>query len=79
VPKATTLEQARAAKRKVAMLIGNHPDVTGIGVAPMGGGYGVKLNLVEGALADRVPRQIDGVPVRVETVGRIAKQEPPST
>jgi hypothetical protein len=68
-----TLEQARAAKAKVRKLVGDHPDVNGIGIAPIGDGYGVKLNLVEGTLADRVPREIDGVPVWVETVGPIAK------
>jgi hypothetical protein len=74
VAKATTLEQARAAKAKVMKLVGKHPDVNGIGIAIIGEGYGVKLNLVEGLLADQVPREIDGVPVWVETVGPIAKR-----
>ena len=72
--KVSTLEQARAAKAKVTKLVGKHPDVNGIGIAIIGDGYGVKLNLVEGLLADQVPREIDGVPVWVETVGRIAKR-----
>lgn len=72
--KESTLQQARAAKAKVIKLIGKHPDVNGIGVTPIGDGYGVKLNLVKGALADRIPREIDGVPVRVETVGRITER-----
>jgi len=74
VAKATTLEQARAAKAKVMKLVGKHPDVNGIGIAIIGDGYGVKLNLVEGLLADQIPREIDGVPVWVETVGPIAKR-----
>jgi hypothetical protein len=76
--KTVTLEQARAAKAKVAKLIGKHPDVNGIGVARVGKGYGVKLNLVRGTLADQVPGEIDGVPVRVETVGPISKRAPGS-
>jgi hypothetical protein len=69
-----TIDRARAAKAKVAKLIGKHPDVTGIGIARVGTGYGVKLNLVEGTLDATVPRKIDGVPVKVETVGRISKR-----
>jgi hypothetical protein len=69
-----TFERARAAKAKVTKLVGKHPDVNGIGVARIGGGYGVKVNLLKGTLADRVPGEIDGVPVRVETVGRITRQ-----
>jgi hypothetical protein len=76
--KAITLEQARAAKVKVTKLVGKHRDVTGIGIARIGRGYGVKLNLVEGKIADLVPGEIDGVPVRVETVGRITKRVQPS-
>ncbi len=72
--KGSTLEQARAAKAKVMKLVGKHPDVNGIGIAIIGDGFGVKLNLVEGLLADQVPREIDGVPVWVETVGPIAKR-----
>jgi hypothetical protein len=69
-----TIGRARAAKAKVAKLVGRHPDVTGIGIARIEGGFGVKLNLVRGTLADRVPSEIDGVPVRVETVGRVSKR-----
>jgi hypothetical protein len=75
VAKVSTLEQARAAKAKVMKLVGKHPDVNGIGIAIIGDGFGVKLNLVEGLLADQVPREIDGVPVWVETVGPIAKRD----
>jgi hypothetical protein len=76
--KAITLEQAQAAKAKVRELLGKNRDVTGIGIARIGRGYGVKLNLVEGTIADLVPNEIDGVPIRVETVGRISKRAQPS-
>ena len=69
-----TLQQARAAKAKVARLIGKHPDVNGIGIARIGKGYGVKLNLVKGEVADQVPGEIDGVPIQIETVGPISKR-----
>jgi hypothetical protein len=71
VKRTISLEQAKAAKAKVSKLVGKHPDVNGIGVARIGRGFGVKVNLVNGTLAGRVPEEIDGVPVQVETVGPI--------
>lgn len=73
--KATTLAQARAAKEKVAAIVKGDPSVNGIGIARIGRGYGVKLNLSDAtAVADRLPREIDGVPLKVERVGPIRKR-----
>ena len=72
--KSATLQQARAAKAKVARLVGDHPDVNGVGITRLGDGYAVKLNLSSPNGKAGLPRQVDGVPVRVETVGTIAKR-----
>jgi hypothetical protein len=66
------LAAARAAKTKADKLFGSNPNVTGIGIARMDGGFGVKLNFVtRPSRKDRVPKKIDGVPIRVEVVGPI--------
>ncbi|MGH2662508.1 MAG: hypothetical protein ACRDH8_06805 [Actinomycetota bacterium] len=73
----TTLAKARAAKRKVAKMVEGDPSVTGIGIARIGRGYGVKLNVTEQlGNAVMLPQEVDGVPLRVETVGRISKRTP---
>ena len=70
-----TLEQARAAKQKVAELVRDHPHVNGVGIAREGSGYAVKLNLSSRTGSAGLPKKIDGVPVRIETVGPIAKRK----
>jgi hypothetical protein len=66
------LVAAQAAKAKAAELFRSNPKVTGIGIARMVGGFGVKLNFVtQPSKKDRVPKEIDGVPIRVEVVGPI--------
>ena len=71
----TTLAQARAAKKKIAKILDGDPSVTGIGITRIGLSYGVKLNFLERTpSAEKVPHEIDGVPVKVETVGRISKR-----
>ena len=71
---ASTLEQARNAKTKMASkltTLGN----AGVGITRIDGGYGLKVNLTH-ALKDNsaLPLEIDGVPVRFEVVGEIRKQ-----
>ena len=70
-----TLEQARAAKEKAFEVCSAVAKVVGVGIAPLEGGYAVKVNLEEplpeGTL---LPVSVDGVPIRVEVVGRIRKQ-----
>ena len=67
------LEHARAAKDKLAALLADRPAINGIGIAAFEGGFCVKINL------DRpdedLPQEFDGVPVRVEVVGKIHKRD----
>ena len=71
-----TLTEARAAKEKLLRSIAKRSDVNGVGLTRGEGGYGLKVNLVEGGRARALPTEIDGVPVRVEVVGRITKRAP---
>jgi hypothetical protein len=75
VSKSATLQEARAAKAKVAQLVSGHPAVNGVGITRVGDGYAVKLNLSSPNGTAGLPKQVDGVPVRIETVGPIAKRK----
>ena len=66
-----TLEQARAAKRKLSARLQNIAEVHGIGIAVLDGGYGVKVNFAVRPDAGIVPGDVDGVPVVVDVVGSI--------
>lgn len=66
-----TLEQARAAKRKLAARLRDREDVQGIGIAVVQAGYGVKVNLA-GPSAEGIPDDVDGVPVIVDVVGPVS-------
>ena len=71
---AASLEDARAVKAKLSDEIGNHPQVNGIGITRVDGGFGVKVNLERGKRQDfSVPDEIDGVRIRFERVGPIRK------
>lgn len=74
---AHTLEEARAAKKRAARVFKPFAAVAGIGLTRVDRGYGLKVNLHESpkSAAD-LPLEIDGVPVKVEVVGRIRKQLP---
>ena len=63
-----SLEQARAAKRKLDDLLRDCEDVRGIGIAVVKGGYGVKVNFA-GTRPAGIPDDVDGVPVIVDVVG----------
>ena len=71
-----TLDQARQAKPRAIEVFGGLAEVAGVGITRIGTGYGLKVNLAR-APADELalPAKVDGVPVRVEVVGRIAKGE----
>ncbi|NLX22768.1 MAG: hypothetical protein GXY55_14040 [Phycisphaerae bacterium] len=46
---------------------GRFADVIGVGIAPIDGGYGLKINLRHAPPPSiTLPSHIDGVPVRVE-------------
>lgn len=66
------LEKARAAKARALEVFSRLAPVVGVGVTRIDGGYGVKVNLREKpARGVRLPKRVDGVPVRVEVVGTI--------
>jgi hypothetical protein len=67
-----TLSQARAAKQQALKTLATLAPVTGIGITRIDQGYGLKVNL-ERAPAAPLPSDVDGVPVRVEVVGKISK------
>lgn len=69
---AATLEQARAARDAMRAVLADRPEVSGIGITRHEGGYAVKVNLT--TPSDAVPKEMLGVPVRTEVVGRIRKR-----
>jgi hypothetical protein len=67
-----SLEQAQAAKRATLRRFEALASVTGVGITRVRGEYAVKLNLSEPpAPGTTLPRDIEGVPLRVEVTGRI--------
>lgn len=66
-----SIEEARAAKVKVGRILGDHPDLRGVGIARANGSFGLKVNLADGRDAGAVPCDVDGVPVLVEVVGEV--------
>ena len=70
-----TLEEARAAKKTALGVFTRLAKVAGVGVTRSGKGYGLKVNLQQ-VLPDDVtlPKEIEGVPVRIEVVGPIKKR-----
>jgi len=72
---ANGLEKARLAKKSALRLLKARPDVVGVGITRIDGGYGVKVNLSEPPKADaKFPDAIDGVPLRFQVVGRLRKR-----
>lgn len=72
---AVDLARAQAAQDRLAAELAGHPDVTGVGIARADGGYVLKVNVRTAAAADAIPTEVDGVGVRVQTVGRIRKRQ----
>jgi hypothetical protein len=70
---ACTLDEAGTAKAKASNLLVDLP-VVGVGITRVGKGYGLKINLSEAVAADAIPEHIDGVPVKSEVFGMIAKR-----
>ncbi|HVE76545.1 MAG TPA: hypothetical protein VND22_07245 [Actinomycetota bacterium] len=68
-----TIQQARAAKLKAESLLARNRRVNGIGIARLGTGWCVKVNL-SGPTRAVLPEEIDGVPLRIEQVGEISKR-----
>jgi hypothetical protein len=72
---AVTLEQARAAKESAKAALASLPGVVGLGITKVGKDYALKVNL-DAALPAGVtaPQHVDGVPIKVEVVGKIGKR-----
>lgn len=69
------LDAARAAKTQARETFAALVPVVGVGITRVDGVYGVKVNLQKMPDADvLLPTEIDGVPVRVEVVGKVQKQ-----
>jgi hypothetical protein len=69
------LDRARAAKAHAHAVFSKLGDVVGVGITTIGSEYGLKINLASPPpTSSTLPTEIDGVPVRVEVVGRIRKQ-----
>jgi hypothetical protein len=69
-----TLEEARSAKRKAAQRLARVPQVNGIGVVRLRGGWGLKVNLAEAVDAGTIPETVEGVPLQVAVVGPIRRR-----
>ena len=73
--KTCSLDEARAAKSHAIEILRDVPELAGVGITRIGQGYGVKVNLSSAAAGNLdLPAQIDGVPVRLEVVGRVRKR-----
>ncbi|GAA2026497.1 hypothetical protein WDZ16_10690 [Pseudokineococcus marinus] len=69
-------DAARAAKSRLASSLAGDRRVNGVGVVRWAVGtsaaaYGVRVGVVAEDDAPEVPAEVDGVPVRVDVVGRI--------
>lgn len=72
---AVDLKRARAAQDRLADAVGDRPGVNGVGLARADGGYVLKVNVRTSAARDAIPAEMDGVPVRVQTVGPVRKRQ----
>jgi hypothetical protein len=77
VMSAISLEQARKAKQQASALFSQFATVVGVGITKLEDGYGIKVNLQQEPNPSVVlPESVEGVPVKVEVVGRISKVSP---
>jgi len=74
IPAMVTLDAARGATpHALQMLLKSHPEVSGVGVTRRGRGWALKVNLTRRPRRP-LPKEIDGVPVVEEIVGRVSAQ-----
>lgn len=74
---ARTMAKATAAQRKLVRKLRTVREVNGVGITRVEAGFCLKVNLsVRPRAGVPVPEEIDGVPVRVEVVGRIRARRP---
>ena len=69
-----SLEAARAVKDEAKRIVARHCTVVGVGLTRRGNGYAVKLNVAEAVDDAMLPRELHGVPLIVEVVGKIGKR-----
>lgn len=70
----SALDKARAAKERAHKVFSKLADVVGVGITTVGSEYGLKVNLSSEPTKD-LPKEVDGVPVKVEVVGKIRKRD----
>jgi hypothetical protein len=66
----STLNEARGAKEKAKTDLADLPELNGIGVTKIEGGYGIKVNL-KSPSSRPIPTTFDGVPVISEISGSV--------
>lgn len=70
-----SLEEARSAKKVAQVAFERLGKIAGIGITRSGEGYGLKVNVLRGFPSNQeTPKEIQGVPVRIEVVGPIKKR-----
>lgn len=77
-PTPASYEDAKAAKAEFRKRFENLPELRGVGIAVLNGGYGVAVRLSSPA-SQQLPAEISGVPVDIKIVGTIvalASDEP---
>ena len=69
------LEKARAAKAAAQAVFSGLLGEVAIGITRIGGGYGLKVNVVnEPPASVKLPTAVEGVPCRVEVTGVVKKR-----
>ena len=69
-----TLDEARAAKKHAVAVFGALAEVVAVGITRIDNGYGLKVNLQEMPAGEAfLPNEVDGVPGRIEVVGKFKK------
>ena len=75
MPELSELDRARRAKDKLRELLSRSGHVSGVGISRKDGHYVVKV-LLESSFSksNEVPKEVDDVPVVIQIVGDIRKQ-----
>jgi hypothetical protein len=68
------LREARDAKGRAREVFGRFGKVNGVGITRQGGRYAVKVSFEAPPQSGDLPREIAGVPVIFQVVGKIHKQ-----
>lgn len=72
----SALDKARAAKARAHEVFSKLADVVGVGITTIGSEYGLKVNVSSPPPPSNVlPKEVDGVPVVMEVVGKIRKRD----